>query len=254
MRRRRPGHGHDRRAAELRFWRDRERERGLPRSANGASSFHLHWRVPPTHLVEVSATIEVLTAPVVPRLYFWALQAGFSGGGAAHTGLQWLPAGGGTRAVNWGGYAPGGRELDGTVSELPSLDGNPNTRLWQWREGVAHRLRVYRSPAGHGWRASVDDVVVRDLFAAGEWLVSPIVWSEVVAACDDPSVVVRWSRLGALDAVGAAVAPDALTVTYQSVGDGGCSNTDTVADGGGIRQVTTVARHTPHGAVLALSP
>jgi len=254
VRRRRPGHGHDRRAAELRFWRDRERERGLPRSANGASSFHLHWRVPPTHLVEVSATIEVLTAPVVPRLYFWALQAGFSGGGAAHTGLQWLPAGGGTRAVNWGGYAPGGRELDGTVSELPSLDGNPNTRLWQWREGVAHRLRVYRSPTGRGWRASVDDVVVRDLFAAGEWLVSPIVWSEVFAACDDPSVVVRWSGLRGLDAAGAAVVPDAVTVTYQSVADGGCSNTDTVAAGGGIRQVTTVARHTPHGAVLALSP
>jgi hypothetical protein len=194
----------------------------------------------------------VLTAPVVPRLYFWALQVGFSGGGAAHTGLQWLPSGRGVKAVNWGGYAANGRELDGTVSELPSLDGNPNTRLWDWSEGVAHQLRVYRSPTGHGWRASVDGVVVRDLFTAGEWLVSPIVWSEVFAACDDPSVVVRWSGLRAVDRGGATVVPDAATVTYQSVGDGGCSNTDTVVDADGVSQVTSVARHTPHGAVLAL--
>ena len=96
--------------------------------------------------------------------------------------------------------------------------------------------------------------MVRDLFAAGEWLVSPIVWSEVFAACDDPSVVVRWSGFKAVDEAGATVIPVAVAVTYQSVADGGCSNTDTVADGGGIRQVTTVARHTPHGAVLALSP
>ena len=205
-------------------------------------------------LVEVSVTIEVLTAPAVPRLYFWALQVGFSGGGAAHTGLQWLPAGGGTPAVNWGGYAADGRELQGSVSELPSLDGNPNTRLWDWQPGVAHRLRVSRSPTGHGWRASVDATVVRDLFGSGEWLVSPIVWSEVFAACDDPSVVVRWSGFKAVDEAGATVIPDAVAVTYQSVADGGCSNTDAVADGDGVRQVTSAVRHTPNGAVLALSP
>ena len=48
--------------------------------------------------------------------------------------------------------------------------------------------------------------------------------------------------------------PDAVAVTYQSVADGGCSNTDAVADGDGVRQVTSAVRHTPNSAVLALSP
>jgi hypothetical protein len=230
--------------------RPRSREAGLPPSANGASSFHLRWRLPPVPLVEVAATLEVVVVPAVPRLYFWALQVGFGGGGAAHTGLQWLPAAGGTPAVNWGGYGPDGRELDGTASDLPSLDGNPNTRLFAWEAGVAHRLRVFRSPAGRGWRASVDGVVVRDLFGPGDMLVGPMVWSEVFAACDDPTVVVRWSGFEAVGRDGAVCAPDALVVTYQSRADGGCTNTDVEVDDVGVRQVTSTPRRTPDGAVL----
>jgi hypothetical protein len=232
--------------------RPRIRESGVPPSGNGASSFHLHWRMPPAPLVEVSATIEVLVAPTVPRLYFWALQVGFSDGSAAHTGLQWLPFGAGIPAVNWGGYGPGGRELDGTVSDLPSVDGNLNTRRFDWQAGVAHRLRVFPSPAGPGWRASVDEVVVRDLFAGGDHLTGPLVWSEVFAACDDPSVVVRWSGFEAVDRAGRVTIPDAVTVTYQGWADGGCTNTDVEVDDRGVRQTTGVGRRTPDGAVLPL--
>ncbi len=231
----------------------RVRERGLPPSGNGASSFHLHWQMQPARLVEASVTLEVVTAPVVARLYFWALQVGFSGGGAAHTGLQWLPHRGGTAAVNWGGYGADGRELDGTVSELPSVDDNANTRLFPWQPGVAHRLRVYRSPTGYGWRATVDEVVVRDLFAAGEHVTGLMVWSEVFAACDDPSVVVRWSRFAAVDEAGVVVVPSAVAVTYQSFGDGGCTNTDVSADDVGVRQVTSVPRLAPHGTVFQVA-
>jgi hypothetical protein len=215
---------------------------------------HARWHVGAARFVEVAATLEVLVAPAVPRLYFWALQVGFAGarggGGAGHTGLQWLPVDGGLPAVNWGGYGADGRELDGTVSPLPSLDGNPNTRLLAWDPSVPHRLRVYRSPEGRGWRAEVDGAVVRDLFGAGEYLVEPMVWSEVFAACDDPPTVVRWSAFEGRQEDGSVVVPDAVTVTYQSWADGGCTNTDASLDGVGVVQATGTPRRTPHLAVL----
>jgi hypothetical protein len=209
--------------------------------------------LPPARLAEVRATIEVVVAPAVPKLYFWALQVGFSGGGAAHTGLQWLPAPGGARpAVNWGGYRASGSELDGSVSDLPSLDGNPNTRLFDWRAGRPHRLRVFAAPGGRGWRATIDDVVIRDLYAPGDSLTSPMVWSEVFAACDDPSVVIRWTELGATTTDGRTLEPDAVTTTYQAHVDGGCDNTDIRVDETGICQITAVERATPAGAVLQI--
>lgn len=233
--------------------RPRVRVTGRPPSGNGASSFHLFWHMPPAdRLVEVEATLEVLVPPAVPTLYFWALQVGFSGGGAAHTGLQWHPFRGGVGAVNWGGYRGGGGELDGSVSPLPALDGNPNTRLFDWEPARPHVLRVFPSPGGQGWRATVDDVVIRDLYAPGEYLVSPMVWSEVFADCDDPSVVVRWSGLRARTHGGEVVEPRGVGVNYQSYGDGGCDNTDITLDEVGVRQITSTERRTPGGTVLPL--
>ena len=211
---------------------------------------HVRWHVGGARFVEVSATLEVLVPPAVARLYFWALQVGFEGGGAGHTGLQWLPARGGMPAVNWGGYGPDGRELDGTLSALPSLDGNPNTRLLSWDAAVPHHLRVTRSPEGRGWSAEVDGVTVRDLFTQGRYLVDPMVWSEVFAACDDPAVAVRWSGFRGVQEDGSVVVPEAATVTYQSWSEGGCTNTDVSPDGTGVVQATATDRRTPHGAVL----
>ena len=133
----------------------RERTRGLPPSPNGASSFHLWWRLPPPGeaLTEVAATLEVVVAPTVPRLYFWALQASFADGGAAHTGLQWQPT---RRAVNWGGYGPDGRILSGSASALASSVEDPNTRDCPWEPGRGYDFRIFRAPSG--WLSEVTDL------------------------------------------------------------------------------------------------
>jgi len=242
-----------------------ERVRGRPPSANGASSFHLWWDLPPGRWRRFEVSLEVLRPPTVDRLYFWALQASFHDGqrprGAGHTGLQWCPGpGGARRAVNWGGYqdpADGGGELDGTEPLLPSLDGNPNTCRYDWQPGRPYRLAISPSP-GAGWRATITDEVtgaltpVRDLQAPGPWLASPVVWSEVFADCDHPSVAVRWSRPLAGGEGGEEVAPAAMTVTYQEHAQGGCTNTSVAVDQVGVVQATAVPRSVPHGAVLTL--
>ncbi|MBK9178129.1 MAG: hypothetical protein IPM45_00915 [Acidimicrobiales bacterium] len=252
----------------MRWWRvGGPRVSGDPRSANGASSFHLWWGpLGAEPLVEVSVRLEVVVAPAVPRLYFWALQAGFHDGhrprGAAHLGLQWHPSHPGSRAVNWGGYRDpldGGGELRGSLpSALPSATRNPNTRDLAWQPGRPYRLRI--SPAGAGaWRGEVIDevggvpVVVRDLVAPGDRLTGPVVWSEVFARCEHPSVEVRWSGFEGRTAAGEVRRPERLTVTYQSRVDGGCDNTTVVARDGAVSQVTSTERSVPPGSVISLS-
>jgi hypothetical protein len=227
-------------------------------------------------LVEVSAVLEVLTPPEADSLYFWALQVEFEGAegrqgpgadvarplGGGHTGLQWHRAYPGSTAVNWGGYASaqrGGTVLLGSDSGLPGLAGEPNTRAYPWKVGRPYRLRVYRSPEGGGaWRAEVEDViageatVIRDLFAGAAYLAAPVVWSEVFADCDAPSVSVRWSAMQARDSAGAVLLPEGVAVNYQSAADGGCANTTSVLDGHGVLQITNTPRTTPQGAWLKL--
>ena len=237
--------------------RSGERRRGLPPSANGASSFHLRWGGLPPRLVAVSVVLEVEAAPAVPRLYFWALQTGFPGGGAGHVGLQWHPGHPGSTAVNWGGYDAAGHVLDGTTSALPSATANPHTRDFTWEPGRPYRLAVTRG--GRGWRATVTDVGtgeatdVRELLAPEGHLRDPMVWSEVFARCDDPPVAVRWSGLEAVTQAGDVVRPDRVTVSYQRHADGGCDNTNVTVDGDAVVQVTNTSRAAGHGTVLALS-
>jgi hypothetical protein len=245
----------------------RERTSGDPPSANGASSFHLRWELPPAvpraGLREVSVTLEVVSPPEVPRLYFWALQADFADragrrAGGAHLGLQWHPQHPGSTAVNWGGYGPDGRELGGSDSGLPSALRNVNTRDMRWSPRHPYRLTIAR----HGderpvWRGSVtrpdgEVVVVRDLHPPGDRIDGVVMWSEVFARCDDPSVGVRWSDPVAVTLDGMAVAPARLSVNYQSHVDGGCANTDSRVDGIGVVQWTNAARSTPQGAVLGV--
>ena len=76
-----------------------------------------------------------------------------------------------------------------------------------------------------------------------------MVWSEVFARCDDPSVPVRWSNFSARTAV-ESVAPRSVSVNYQSYADGGCTNTDVGVDDVGIVQVTNAERTTAQGARL----
>jgi hypothetical protein len=223
--------------------------------------------MPPSEpLVEVSCVLEVAPPPAVGRLYFWALQVSFvddrSATGGGHTGLQWNPRFSGSTAVNWGGYADqsrGGGVLPGSPPELPGFADDQNTRAFSWRSGRPYRLRVTRSPDHPGaWRADVTDLqagdmtVIRDLFGGGSRLVDPVVWSEVFADCDAPSVTVRWSDLRALDESGSPVLPSAVAVSYQSKTDGGCSNTTVDRDGDAILQMTSVPRTVPQGAMLSL--
>ena len=250
-----------------------------PRSANGASSFHLTWELPDrpasgAGLVEFSAVLEVVTPPSTEALYFWALQVDFADGrgtwGGGHTGLQWnkrYPEG---AAVNWGGYASaerGGAVLAGTHSSLPSFPDDPNTVAYPWVPGRLYRLRVSRSPDIRGaWRADVTDLwsglssPIRDLLSRssrGEdsFLVRPVVWSEVFADCYAPSVTVRWTELEGRDETGAVVRPAAVRVNYQAWEAGGCPNTSVLVDeSGGLLQVTNTERLVPQGARLSLHP
>jgi len=240
----------------------RARTHGFPPSGNGASSFHLGWRLPPGagHLVSASVTLEVLSPPVVDHLYFWALQVVFPGAGAAHLGLQWNHRHPAFGAVNWGGYAADGSLLMGTESPLPSTPADPNTRDYPWLSGRPYRLRVHRTDES-AWRGGVTDLsvrdatTVRDLNAAAPYLGDPMVWSEVFARCDDPPVTVRWSEFEVVTDSGDRFAPTALAVNYQSHADGGCANTTSVLDDrGGVLQITSTERTTPQGAVLPLTP
>ena len=214
-----------------------------------ASSFHLTWGGLPSAVTEVSVDCQVVVPPSVERLYFWALQVTFEDGSGAHTGLQWNPRHPGSRAANWGGYAArGGGLLRGSESPLPSTPDDPNTRDLWWEPGRPYRFRVWAPEPGR-WRASLGEAVVRDLFAPGTTLRSPMVWSEVFAGCDDPSVMVRWSSFEALDREGRPVTPDRMLVNYQR---DGCTNTSSVPDGRSVLQVTNTDRITAQGAVLDL--
>ena len=245
------------------------RTEGLPTSSNRASSFHLGWGAT-SAATGVSVTLEILDPPVVPRLYFWALQAdmGAAGrrAGGAHLGLQWHPGHPGSTAVNWGGYRASGQELHGSDSVLRSATGNPNTRDFAWSPGRPYRLSIERSAADPGrpvpsgmtaWRGSVQDLhtgeiqVVRDLYMDGDSIVGVTMWSEVFARCDDPTVSVRWSR-PVVHLPDRDVEIAQVSVNYQSVADGGCTNTDSTADGVGVVQRTAVGRSTPQGTRLAL--
>ncbi len=240
----------------------RERTRGFPPSGNGASSFHLSWRLPPDagHLVAAAVTLEVVAAPSVEHLYFWALQVAFPGAGAAHLGLQWNHRHPGFGAVNWGGYAADSSLLDGTASGLTSTPDDPNTRDYPWEPERAYRLRVHRADVDR-WRGEVTDLAtgapttVRDLIAPSEFLAEPMVWSEVFARCDDPPATARWSDFEAVTARGERRAPTALVVNYQSHAAGGCANTTSLLDEeGGVLQVTNSERLTPQGSTLGLEP
>lgn len=229
---------------------------GDPRSSNGASSFHLRWDLY-GEFTEVSVVLEVVEPPEVDRLYFWALQGDFSdsagrAAGGAHLGLQWHPQHPGSVAVNWGGYDQRGRVLGGSESSLPSALGNPHTRDFVWFERTPYRLTIAKSmefgaerPA---WRGSVTNLAtgvettIRDLYPAGDRITGVVMWSEVFARCDHPSVAVRWSDAYAITTDGTRVVPAAVVTNYQSVTDGGCTNTDSSTDSGGVIQRTNTPR------------
>lgn len=237
------------RQGAARYFR-RPRLTGRPPSANGASSFHLVWDVPVgEELVEASVSLIVPALPSVARLYFWALQVSFSDGSGAHLGLQWgADPPRRLRHVNWGGYGPAGAELSGEASNLPSSFANSNTRDYDWQPGHPYRLRI--SGEARRWEGWVDDTLVRRLDAPGETLQYPVVWSEVFADCDDPTVSVYWSDLEVVTQSGRRLGIDSVVARYQSRHEGGCDNTSSETDGKAFIQTTSAIRKSTPGARL----
>ena len=229
-----------------------ERTSGRPPSANGASSLHLIWDLQAVSVTEVAVTLLVPEEPPVSRLYFWALQVSSPHGAGAHLGLQWgADAPRRMHHVNWGGYGQDGRELVGSRSALPSSFGNPNTRDYDWEPGRPYRLRI--SSDENGWAGWVGDTLVRHLDVPEGPLVGPMMWSEVFADCDHPAVTVRWSDLTVIAESGEHVSIRSAVAHYQSVHDGGCTNTSSSVDGDTFVQTTSTFRQTPAGTRLVLA-
>ena len=231
---------------------------GYPVSQNRASSLHLFWELPAGTDAVTAASVELVVeaAPVVPDLYFWALQVSFVDGagqrhGGGHLGLQWHQSHPGSRAVNWGGYGRNGETLGGSASPLPSATGNPNTRDLWWEPGEPHTLKIGPAAEG-GWSGTVDGVRVRRLAAGGDRLSALMVWSEVFARCDAPPVAARWSGFRAITAQGRVLTPVAVLVNYQSRVDGGCDNSTALVHGDAVRQITGSERLVPQGTRLPL--
>lgn len=215
--------------------------------------------------MSVSVELTIAAPPTTDDLYFWALQASFATGstvqGAGHIGLQWISGYPGSTAVNWGGYHQGGGELAGSDSALPSARGNVNTRNYVWSHGAAYRLTIERSGADR-WLGSVTALAtgivtpIRELYCAGSELRHIVMWSEVFAACDAPPVEVHWSNPAVwVGPEHKAAAPSAVSISYQRVEDGGCSNTHTFIDPSEpsvVRQRTNATRLNAHGDTLLL--
>jgi len=237
------------------------RDYGKPPSTNGASSMHARWLRLPTRIEAVSVDFTILERPTSSDLHFWALQASFVEHGrpmgAGHLGLQHFQAHPGSTAVNWGGYGPDGTILTGSNSPLPSTPSNKNTRDYSWSAGRPYRLRIYRGE--HGWKGSVRDLeaetttVVRELYAPSRHLDNIVVWSEVFAPCEGPSMSVAWSN-AIVTTETTTHAIEAVQLSYQSHADGGCTNTSTDLVGDAIVQTTATSRANADGTILYLTP
>ena len=178
-----------------------------PTGLASASSFYMTWTGEPGNpddptdralYTQASGKLTIPTTPSVEEVYFWALQVIFYDAegnrlAGAHTGLQWAPGHPNNKAVNWGGYSDiTEAELEGTESELPSATGNENTRDYEWETGEEYTFRIFYV-GDDMWRATVNDVTIRDLEVPdAAFIADPIFFSEVFAACDDPSHTVQW--------------------------------------------------------------
>jgi hypothetical protein len=95
--------------------------------------------------------------------------------------------------------------------------------------------------------------VIRELDGGGTYLTAPLVWAEVFAPCDGPSVTVVWSDLQVADEAGVWTPVDETTINYQAWEAGGCTNTNGLARHRQFEQTTNVVRTNPGGQVIRLS-
>jgi hypothetical protein len=145
------------------------------------------------------------------------------------------------------------------VSNIASSVDDPNTRTWPWSPGRRYRLRIHRGSRPGWWSGEVADLEtgaathVRQLAGGGDHLASLMVWSEVFADCDAPSVAVRWSRPSVLGGDGRRHVPSGYRAAYQPWERGGCTNTNSEPAPLGVIQRTSTSRATPDGTTIPLT-
>ena len=152
------------------------------------------------------------------------------------------------------GYGAARANASGTYVEAPPLG------FTAWRATItplAAGPDVGASADAGSPAHTAEPQVIRDLWAPGDLLVSPMVWSEVFARCDASPVRVAWSNPAAIDERGDVHRVKSARVNYQSVADGGCSNTEvsvtTTPDGLAWLQSTATQRRTRPGTPLRLT-
>jgi hypothetical protein len=80
----------------------------------------------------------------------------------------------------------------------------------------------------------------------------PAVWIELEEVPDDPTVVVRWSRLQVTTPTSVETPAETVLVTFPKSAD--WRRLDVALDDVGVLQVTNTKRRTPNMAVLPLPP
>lgn len=229
---------------------------GTPEGLAGAASFYLSWLSPSYDIVHIpsdrdvfkkaSAKITIPGTPSVTDLYYWALQVSFYNDAeelvaAAHTGLQWISTHPNSKAVNWGGYLESDSSiLEGTESALPSTTDNDNTRDFDWQTDTEYTFEIFHV-GGDFWRATVNDVVIRDLEVPGAtYIADPLFFSEVFADCYAPTHSVLWRDPYLYDEADVGYYFPRAFRSYQVVD--GCPNSESEVDGLYFRMTSNTTR------------
>lgn len=201
---------------------------------------------------EAEAKLTIVTPPVPAELYFWAIQVVFYDAslnrvGAAHAGLQWVPAQMNSKGVNWGGYSDvTDLEMEGTVSDFPSLSGNANTRDYDWDVDTEYTFRIF-PVGGEMWRCQINGVTIRDLEVPDAvFIADPAVFSEVFAECSAPSSKVKWRDFVMFDASDTEYTFSSGSPAYNT--DEDCEETDVYAGDGYFWLQTNTTRYHEEGA------
>jgi hypothetical protein len=246
---------------------DPTRTTGQPPSGNNASSQYLIFD--PEFGAEITVNVEVLATPSQSKIVNWLIQTEFlddsgsslDSAGTGFFGLRFAPTFPNSRAIVCAASSAfDGSELTGPESPLPSATGEPQVRTYGWVTGRKYLLRIY-SYAGWQWRFEVTDTVtsvtsiVRDISIPGGSIVrGAVLYTEAFTDCQIQSSV-RWSNLQfAAPDESDLITPTSAVAAYQTYPEGGCTNGNQIASGGGVVQATGVPRTTPHNSTITITP
>lgn len=243
---------------------DPTRTTGQPPSQNQASSQYLVFN--PEYGAEITVNLEVIATPSQPRMINWLLQTDFTDYsddlvGTGFFGFRYDPLFPNSRAVlASAASALDGSDLLGPESALPSITGDPAVRNFNWTTNRKYLFRIYPYNESQ-WRFEVTDpttsvtTVVRDISVPNAGLVrGAILYTEAFVDCQIASSA-RWSNLQWMNVEeDDLITPTTAIAQYQTFSEGGCTNSNQTASGGGITQATGVARTTAHNSTVTITP